>query len=93
MQAHLAIVSRANADLVKGSLAMGEAVLEAASRGQLHQLLPFEGVLTLCLCLLTPPIGLQCVCSLAAPAVRSSDCSDFNPDCFSCRVGAAVGAV
>lgn len=66
---HLAGVSRANAGVVEGSLAVGEAVFKAASRRQLDQLLPFQGVLTLCLCLLTPPIGLQCVGSLAAPAV------------------------
>ena len=69
-QPHLAIVCRANAGSVKGSLAVGEAVLKAASRGQLHKLLPFQSVFTLCLCLLTPPVGLQCVGSLAAPAVR-----------------------
>ena len=58
--------------MVEGSLAVGEAVFKAASRRQLDQLLPFQGVLTLCLCLLTPPVGLQCVGSLAAPAVGAA---------------------
>lgn len=65
---HLAGVSRADAGSLKGSLAVGEAVLKAPCGGQLDQLLPLQSVLTLSLCLLTAPVGLQGVGSLAAPA-------------------------
>lgn len=60
-------MSGAYTDPVKGGLAVGEAVLKAASGRQADLLLPLQGVLTLRLRPLTPPVGLQRVGSLAAP--------------------------
>lgn len=71
-------------DPVKGGLAVGEAVLEAASRGQADLLLPLQGVLTLRLRPLTPPVRLQGVGSLTAPActqaqtVKAQGCTDTD---------------
>ena len=58
---YLAIVCRADAEAVKVGLALAETVLEAACGGKGGALLPLQAVFTLRFCLLTPPVGLQCV--------------------------------